>query len=74
MFQIHLQTRSALDRANGVPLERIRFLNPSVCENLARVLENALSLRVHERPQSAREFLNALGLSPKPRVYGPNSL
>ena len=65
---------SALDRANGVPLERIRFLNPGVCENLARVLENALSLRVNERPQSARGFLNALGLSPKPRVYGPNSL
>jgi serine/threonine protein kinase len=65
---------SALDRANGVPLERIRFLNPKVPNNLAATLEKTLSLKMLERPQNAREMLYALGLTPKARVYGPNSL
>jgi serine/threonine protein kinase len=65
---------SALDRANGVPLERIRFLNPKVPNGLAEILEKTLSLKMLERPQKAREMLYALGLMPKARVYGPNSL
>jgi serine/threonine protein kinase len=65
---------SALDRAGGMPLEHIRFLNPLVPERLARVLEDALSLRMDARPQDARAFLNALGLTPKVTIYGPNSL
>jgi serine/threonine protein kinase len=65
---------SALDRANGVPLERIQFLNPKVPNNLAEVLEKTLSLKILERPQKAKEMLYALGLMPKARVYGPNSL
>jgi serine/threonine protein kinase len=65
---------SALDRANGVPLERIRFLNSKVPNHLAETLEKTLSLKMLERPQNAREMLYALGLMPKARVYGPNSL
>ena len=65
---------SAVDRANGVTLERIRFLNSDVPENLARVLEAALSLRLDARPQNAEAFLYALGLTPKLTIYGPNSL
>lgn len=65
---------SALDRANGMPLERIQFLNPKVPGNLAQTLERTLSLKMLERPQNAREMLYALGLTLKTRVYGPNSL
>ncbi len=65
---------NALDRANGVPLERIRFLNPKVPNHLAETLEKTLSLKMLERPQNAKEMLYALGLMPKARVYGPNLL
>ncbi len=64
---------SALGRANGMPLMPIHMLNPDVPDGLARVLEQALSLRVDARPASAKAMLDALGLKPKAREYGPDS-
>ncbi len=64
---------SALARANGMPMMPIQTLNPGVPDALARVLESALNLRVDARPASARAMLDALGLKPKGREYGPNS-
>jgi serine/threonine protein kinase len=64
---------NALDRVNGISLEPISNLNPNVSKHLAAVLEDALSLRVDQRPRDARTMLNALGLRSSTRTYGPDS-
>jgi serine/threonine protein kinase len=51
---------SALDRANGVPLEKLGILRPDISQNFANTIDAALALRVDARPQSARAMLTAL--------------
>jgi serine/threonine protein kinase len=72
---------SALERSRGVPLKPIRMITPQISKSLAETLENALVLRVDQRPQNAAEMMTGIQhqkQQPKPivktgMIYGQGS-
>jgi len=55
---------TATDRASGVELASPRKLNPAVSRGVDRAVMWAMKMRVDERPQSVRAFVDALRSAP----------
>jgi serine/threonine protein kinase len=51
---------SALERANGVKLDPIRKHNPLIRQGFAEALEQALQLKIDQRPQAIPEWLESI--------------
>ena len=51
---------AASDRAMGVQLRPLRELNPHISASVAHATQSALQMEIARRPQSVREFLDAL--------------
>ena len=47
-------------RASGFELPDLRLIVPQITENVARALENGLAMKAQERPQSVRDWREAL--------------
>ncbi len=58
----------ATDRATGVDLEAPSVLNPAVSEVVSDAVMWAMQMRIDQRPQTVREFVDAL---PRPEDLAP---
>ena len=55
---------SAIERAAGVELKKVKELEPEVSSHVSQAIAKAMTMDVSQRTQSVREFLDLLDLNP----------
>jgi serine/threonine protein kinase len=64
---------SALERANGMKVQSLSSLEPSMPKSLANAIDKALEIRVDARPKSVQEFRKLLDVSSNQAIAKPRS-